>query len=112
MSDPETTYDTEQNGISSNHISIQEIGDSPETRIVPDQQTTDATTQMEAETAPVPTTAQHISMAKDIEAFAEECEADVGEAWYAFKEFVRTKIGGSASGAPKTQTSTEETNAA
>ena len=38
------------------------------------------------------TTEKHVSLAKEIEAFAAEVGADIDEAFHAFKEFVRSKI--------------------
>lgn len=81
-------------------------------RIMPDETKTAAATQIDAETAGIPTTEKHLSLAKEIEKFAGEVEADIDEAWYAFKAFVLAKIDPSAkAGDPVPLTTSAETPA-
>lgn len=58
--------------------------------------TNTSTPEVPAEPVATPTTEKHLSLAKEIEKFAGEVEADVGEAWEAFKAFVLAKIDPSA----------------
>ena len=60
--------------------------------IMSDPTKSEAADQIDAEAAGTPTTDKHISLAKEIEKFAGEVEADVDEAWYAFKAFVLAKV--------------------
>lgn len=60
-----------------------------EDKIMDDLKTTaDQDTQTEKKVA----TEKNLSLAKEIEAFAAEVEADVDEAWIAFKAFVKSKL--------------------
>lgn len=54
-------------------------------------QTTEAATDEAPEKAVEPAHAKRLDLAQKIEAFAQECEADIDEAWEAFKAFVSSK---------------------